>query len=724
MKYFINIFIKYMKNNRMEFLKTNSTIIKKDSSLNFKQALLKKFSKKSHKSSICEKSKPLKTNSKKETKINNEKSKKQIRLFLTKTEMQMNNNNKKTSEKIKNLLKHIRNNNLKNNNPKNNFKNKSTSNLGTNPRPVVIKNSKNFDKNKSPKLNDFIFENNGKNHNINNINVVNVHNSTINICKNKVNFISSKSDEKLNNIDIDDISNFNINKNSSISSVVRNNKKLYLYSSSQSPSYRYPYNKENYKKENHYFNNSNDNIESKNIYIKQKFNCLIINKNNYQIKTNIHKDFYKFEQNKSQNTVNEKCLQNLLKTEPNKFNHKSKFYTRNNMNKISPIEKLNIYEIDYINNENNKNASNISNNNNIPQNKNFYSTNHYFNNLNHKRNRVNEINNISSPKMYIKPSKYPLTKNNISEKILNLSPQKFPLHDPPSPIKNYYFSNVENKTPIISSYRNNENYNKRKSNYFHNNEFKNNTNTNEKLNKNARLYEIQKSKTKAYIKKNKIIKFNTKNSTKLSSIKNKVSNNINSKVTKYYNYFISRKLIIKRPFYCSKYIKNPKILPINKRYFATKILKKYYEKAINNDGVCNIDKNENKSNNLNIENKNNSNVIKANILDFPFEQNKEIIKDNKNKYFFHTDKEHSFGDLHLSFSTEEINSFKYKESTIEDVFNEMNILNSINDSEIKLTFGHENTQNNNYNNNYDISTTGGRILNDLTFHKYNLMNIK
>ena len=709
----------------MKFLKTNSTIIKKDSSLNFKQALLKKFSKKSHNSPLYENSKPLKTNSKKEAKNNKEKSKKQIKSFLTKTEMQINNNNKKTSEKIKNLLNHVRNNNLKNNKPKNNFKNKSTSNLGTNPRPVVTKNSKNFDKNKSPKLNDIFFENNEMNQNINNINVVNVHNSTINICKNKLNIITSKSDENLNNIDVNDISNFNINKNSSISSVVKNNKKLNLYySSSQSPSYRYPYNKEKYKKENYYFNNSNDNIESQNIYIKQTFNCPIIKKNNYQIKTNIHKNFLKFEQNKNQSTVSEKCLQNLLKTEPNKFNHISKFYTRNNMNKMSSIENLNIYEIDYINNENNKNASNTSNNNNISQNKNLYSINHYFYNLDHKRNSV-EINNISSPKIYIKQSKYPLTKNNISEKILNLSPPKFPLHDPPSPIKNYYFSNVENKTPI-SSYRNNEIYNKRKSNYFHNNEFKNNTNTNtnEKLNKNAQLYEIQKSKTKAYIKKNKDIKFHTKNSTKLSLLKNKVSNNEHSKVTKYYNYFISRKLIIKRPFYCSKYIKKPKILPVNKICFAIKILKKYYEKAINNNKKCNIDKIENKSNNLYFENKNNSNAIKANILDFPFEQNKEIIKDNKNKYFFHTDKEHSFGDLNLSFSTNEINTFKFKESTIEDVFNELNILNSINDSEIKLTFGHENTQNNNYNNNYDISITEGRILNDVTFHKYNLMNVK
>ena len=705
----------------MEYLKTNSIIIKKDSSLNFKQALLKKFSKKPQKSPKPEKSKPLKANAKKETKKNNEKSKKQIKPFLTKSEIQLNNNNKKTSEKIKNLLNHVRNNNLKNNNPKNNFKNKSTSNLGSTPKTVVTKSTKNFDENKNPKINDFIFENNGMNHNINNINVVNVQNSTINICKNKVNIITSKSDENLNNIDVNDISSFNINKHSSISSVVRNNKKSYLYSSSQSPSYRYPYNKDFYYKD-YYLNNSNDNIQSQNIYIKQKFNCPT-NKNNYHIKTNTQKDFFKIEQNKSQNTISEKCLQNLLKTEPNKFNHINKFYTRNNINKMSPIEKFNVYEIDYINNENNKNAYNTSknNHNNISQNKNFYTTNHYFYNLNHKRRSVNEINNISSPKIYIKPSKYPFTKNNISEKILNLSPSKFPLHDPPSPIRNYYFSNVENKTPIITSYRNNENYNKRKSNYFHNMEFKSNTNTNtnEKLNQNVRLYDIQKSKTKAYIKKNKDIKFNKRNSTRLSLIKNKVSNNVNTKVTKYYNYFISRKLIIKRPFYCSKYIKRPKILPINKRCFATKIFKKYNGKT-----ECNIEKIENKNNNLNLENKKNSNVIKANILDFSFEQNKEMKKDNKNKYFFHPEKEQSLGELNLSFSTDEINTFKYKESTIEDVFNEFNNMNSIYDSEIKLTFGHENLQNNNYNSNYDISSTGGRVLNDVTFHKYNLMNVK
>ena len=711
----------------MEFLKTSSILIKKESSLNFKQALLKKFSKKSHKSPLGEKSKPLKTNAKKDTKKNSEKPKKQIKPFLTKSEIQMNNKNKKTSEKIKNLLKHIRNNNIKNNNVKNNFKNKSTANLISSPRSAVTKTAKNFEESKSPKVNDFILENNGMNNNINNINVVNVHNSTINICKNKFNIITSKSDENLNNIDVNEISNFNINKNSSISSVVRNNKKTFLYSSSQSPSYRFPYNKELYNKAHYYLNNSNDNIESQNIYIKQKFNCPITNKNNFNIKTNTQKDFFKFEQNKSQNAVSEKCLHNLLRTEPNKFNHINKFYTRNNMNKMSPIEKFKVYEIDYANNENNKNAYNTSkNSNNISQQKSFYTTNHYFYNLNHKRNSVNYINNSSSPKIYIKPSKGPFTKNNISEKILNLSPSMFPLHEPPSPIRNFYFSNVENRTPIISSYRNNENYNKRKSNYFHNVEFKSNTNTNtnEKINKNGRLYEIQKSKTKAYIKKNKDIKFNKRNSARLSLIKNKVSNNINSKVTKYYNYFISRKLIIKRPFYCSKYIKKPKILPLNKRCFATKIIKKYDEKPNINNNIFNNDKIENKNNNINFDNKNNSNVIKANILDFSFEQNKQIIKDNKQKFFYHTDKEQSLGDLNLSFSTDEINTFKYKESTIEDVFNELNNLNTINDSEIKLTFGQENTQNNNYNNNYNISATGGRLLNDVTFHKYNIMNVK
>ena len=85
--------------------------------------------------------------------------------------------------------------------------------------------------------------------------------------------------------------------------------------------------------------------------------------------------------------------------------------------------------------------------------------------------------------------------------------------------------------------------------------------------------------------------------------------------------------------------------------------------------------------------------------------------------------EQSLGELNLSFSTGEINTFKYKESTIEDALNELNNLNSINDSEIKLTFGHENAQNNYYQNNYDISATEGRILNDITFHKYNFTNV-
>ena len=704
-----------MKNKRIEIFKTNSTIINKDSRTNFKQALLKKLSKKTSKSPKQGKSKPLKSNIKKKADKNKEKSKNIIQKFLTKNEIQMNNNNIKTSEKIKNLLKKARNNNLMNNNPKNNCKNKSTSYLSS-PKSVVRKKSQNYEKTKSPKIHDFILEKR-INHNINNINVLNVNNSTINICKNKVNIITSKTDENLDNIDVNDISNNNINKNGFINSMTRNNKKSYLISSSQSPSYRYPYNKDNYS-----LNNSNDNIQSKSIYIKQKFNCPIINKNNCYIKTNTQKDFFKFGQNKNRNTTSEKSFQCYLKTEPNKFNHINKFYTRNNLSKISTIEKINIYENDYTDIENNKNAYNISTNNrNAFQQKNFYTTNNYFYSFNHKRNIINELNNASSSKIYIKPSKNSLTINNISEKIISSSPPKTPIPDSPSPIKKYYFSNVENKTPIITSYRNNENYNKRKSNYFHNNEFKNNTNTNEKINQNVKLYDIQKSRTKAYIKKNKDIKFSKRNSTKFSFIKNKVSNNVNTKVTKYYNYFISRKLIINRPFYCSKYLKRSLILPANKRCFTTKIIKKSYKKIINN--ICYIDKIVYK-NDCENRSKNNSNIIKANIVDFSFEQNKENIKGIKNnKYNFHTNKEQSLGDLNLSFSTGEINTFKYKESTIEDVFNELNNLNSINDSEIKLTFGHEITKNNYYQNNSDISATEGRLSNDITFCKYNFSNI-
>ena len=699
-----------MKNKRIEAFKNSSTIIKKDNSINFKQALLKKFSKRTSKSPKQEKRKPLKAKTKKETKKSSEKSKKQIKSFLAKNEIQMTNNHKKTSEKIKNMLKHVRNNNIMSNNPKNNFKNKSTSNLGS-PKSVVTKSSQNYEKTKSPIINDFILENR-INHNINNIKILNVNNSTINICKNKVNIISSKSDENADNIEVNNISNININikKNGAFNNTVKNSKKSYLISSSQSPSYRYLYNNEFYNKDNYYLNNSNDNIQSQNIYIKQKFNYPIINKNICYIKTNTQKDFFKFDQNKNRNTISEKSL---LKTEPNKFNHINKFYTRNNINKMSPIEKFNIYEIDYKDIENNKNAYNTSKNDkNISKQKNFFTTNTYFYSLNQKRNSFNELNNISSPKIYIKPSKNPITKNNISAKIICSSPPKTPLPDSPSPIKKYYFSNVENQTPIITSYRNNENFNKRKFNYFRNTEFKNNANTNEKINQNVKLYDIQKSRTKAYIKKNKDIKFNKRNSTQISIIKNKVSNNVNTKFTKYYNYFISRKLIIIRPFYCSKYLKRPIILPVNKRCFTTKIIKKCYKKTINK--LCYVDKIVYK---INYENKdkNNVNVIKANILDFSFEQNK-IIKDNKNK-------EQSFGDLNLSFSTGGINTFKYKESTIEDALNELNNLNSINDSEIKLTFGHENAQNKYYQNNYDISATEGRILNDITFHKYNCTNV-
>ena len=117
------------------------------------------------------------------------------------------------------------------------------------------------------------------------------------------------------------------------------------------------------------------------------------------------------------------------------------------------------------------------------------------------------------------------------------------------------------------------------------------------------------------------------------------------------------------------------------------------------------------------------NIIKANILDFSLEQIKESYYNNyiknmhsnyKNKNYFHYNKDYqeSFGDINLSFSNEDINTFKYKENTIEAVFNEFNNINTLNnDSEIKVTFGQENINNNINYNNSEISTEG-RIIND------------
>ena len=161
----------------------------------------------------------------------------------------------------------------------------------------------------------------------------------------------------------------------------------------------------------------------------------------------------------------------------------------------------------------------------------------------------------------------------------------------------------------------------------------------------------------------------------------------------------------------------------------TKIIIKYYKRIKNN--VCYIDKKiiKNKSNTF--ENKENQNldkeinIIKANVLDFSLDHNKDSIYNHyyfisnynniKNTYHRDNDYQESIGEINLSFSNDEINTYKYKENnTIEAVFNELSNLNTLNnDSEIKVTFGHANA-NNNFNN-LELSTEG-RIIND-SFNK-------
>ena len=156
-----------MKNNPIEVLKTNSTIIKKESCINFKQALSKKYSKKSDISPKQDKNKTLKKNRKSNSRKSTETTKKKMKPFLSKKDTQKNNN-KKTTEKIKNLLKYASNNNLAVNNMKKNLKNKSTTNLGLPTKNITSKKSPILDNSKSPKLNDFFLDNNEINQELSN----------------------------------------------------------------------------------------------------------------------------------------------------------------------------------------------------------------------------------------------------------------------------------------------------------------------------------------------------------------------------------------------------------------------------------------------------------------------------------------------------------------------------------------------------------------------------
>ena len=561
-----------------------------------------------------------------------------------------------------------------------------------------------------------------------NINVVNVQNSTINICKNKYNIITSKSNENLNDINFEN----NKNKNRAISSVIRNKKnknKTFIYSSSsKSPSYRHNFNKkdkyENNEENN--LNNSNDKIVNQNIYIKQVFS-------NSKYKT--QNNFVKLKKKNYKNIINGKNIQELLNTEYNKTNHSNNRYNNKNIPNIKMNPLINNYntpELEYYlenNNENNNEniyiSSNNDENNNIFENKNFYTSNSFFHYpLNRSNNNIDLKN--SSPKIYVKPSKYIYRKNNLVNKLANYSPSKSPNTEISFPSNNNIFcSQKEEKLPGIITYRKHNDLNNKKENYVSDIEFINDNNIDNKINNNLLFKDINKTKIKAYVKKNKNINYNKKNNIRI--IKSKIAITNNLRITKYYNYFFSNKQIIKSPCYISKQLKKPKFLPLCKRSFMTKIIFKYI-KRIKND-ICYIEKKVIKNKNIAniIENKENNNIIKeeniikANILDFSLEQNKESIYNNynnmnyhyKNKNYFNHNKDYqeSIGEINLSFSNDDINTFKCKENTIEAVFNELNNINTLNnDSEIKVTFGQENINNNNYNN--SEFSTEGRIIND------------
>ena len=515
----------------------------------------------------------------------------------------------------------------------------------------------------------------------------------------------NNSNKKYNNIV------FEVNKNRGISSIVRNKNKSYIYSS-KTPSYRenININKSYEKNEKNNLNNSNDKIINNQIYIKQIFSS--------NSKYNIQNNFLKLKEKINKNKIDDKNIEQLLKTESNKYNQNSKNNNRNdlNINMMQSVNNINTHDIQYFNmkNKNIFNSNIYENKNNLIQN-NFYTSDNFF----HTSNNNIGINKNSSPKIYIKPGKFPFKKNMNSTKILNFSPAGTP--DPNYSPQNKNNSYLQQEDKIQISYRNNKFLNelKDKDNYIKDIEFINNDSTQNKINQNVNLYEINKLKTKAYVKKNNNIKSNKNNNNKLI-IKSKVCNNNNNRIIKYYNFTMKiNKQIIKKPCYISKNKKKPKFIPKCRRSFMTKLIYKNIKKV--NNEICYIDKKVIKNENNSSENKEvkinlpqETNIIKANILDFSLDQNKiydnNIIHKRRN-YGRNKNYQESVEEINLSFSNDEINTFKYRESTIEAVFNELNNINMINnDSEIKVTFGCQE----NINSNYDMSTEG-RVIKDSFF---------
>ena len=357
------------------------------------------------------------------------------------------------------------------------------------------------------------------------------------------------------------------------------------------------------------------------------------------------------------------------------FNSKSKEKNKLNKNKIDS-DNIN-KRIDLENIQINKkciykNSNNTNNNfNNVFQQNNFYTTNNFFT-CSSKRIDKNK-NRVFSPGIYVKPSG---KMNNPINEYLYYSPRN----------QNYSPKNVVIKTPIIN-------------------------------NKNNLI------KAKTYIKKS----VDNKNEKTINNIKTKVINK-NKRCIKYYNYIIKIKTVFKPICYISKNVVIPKYRPKSKKSFITKSVFSIIHMP--KPSICYISKikinNQNGELFLNNQNDKDKNIIKANILDFSVEQNKEMSNENNSnhnriiKYISNEKNYHeSFGEINLSFSTEEINSFKQKESTIEGIFTDLMNMNSIimnTESEVKITFC-PNKRNNNYNiyNNNEAITFGRMINNSSNF---------
>ena len=359
------------------------------------------------------------------------------------------------------------------------------------------------------------------------------------------------------------------------------------------------------------------------------------------------------------------------------FNSKSKDKVNKHKINTSNINKLiNLENFEYANKKFNYNHPNQLNNNVFQQN-NFYTTNNFFN-CSSKRLDENK-NLVYSPRIYMKPSG---KRNNQINEYLNCSPKN---------------SNQINE--------NNEDENK--------------------IYKTLNKFNKCPKKTKAYIKKS--INKNNDNRSSTNIIKMKVINN-NKRCVKYYNYLIKIKKSFKPVCFITKEVRKPKFMPKIKKNFITKIIYTIMHKP--KSVICYISKEEMTfPENIifsNEQNKN-KNIIKANILDFSLEQKKEVEISNENNKKNHNriikyignekNYQESFGEINLSFSTDELNSFRQKESTIEGVFSEFVNMNSVlmnSENEAKITFGPNPKINNLGNlNNYE-SITFGRMINNIS----------